>query len=234
MKIKFHFYILTVLIIAAISCKKDNYDAPSSTLSGRLVYNGDSIGVEANQVQFQLFQPGFGKIGPISQTFDQDGSYSALLFDGNYKFVIPNGQGPFMWKKTANGAPDSIAINLNGSQNLDIEVTPYYMVRNAQFTGSATNVTGSCQLEKIITDANARDIEKVILYINRTQFVSGGDYNVANAELEGSAIADLNSVSLSVTVPAISPVQNYVFARIGVKIAGVEDMIFSPVSKVQL
>jgi hypothetical protein len=32
----------------------------------------------------------------------------------------------------------------------------------------------------------------------------------------------------------MKPTQNYVFARIGVKIAGVEDLIFSPVQKVQL
>jgi hypothetical protein len=35
-------------------------------------------------------------------------------------------------------------------------------------------------------------------------------------------------------VPAIVPTQNYVYARVGVKIAGVEDMIFSPVVKVTL
>jgi hypothetical protein len=35
-----------------------------------------------------------------------------------------------------------------------------------------------------------------------------------------------------VSVPAISPAQAYVFARIGLKIAGVEERIFSPVKKI--
>jgi hypothetical protein len=35
-----------------------------------------------------------------------------------------------------------------------------------------------------------------------------------------------------VSVQAISPTQAYVFARIGLKIAGVEDRIFSPVEKI--
>jgi hypothetical protein len=37
---------------------------------------------------------------------------------------------------------------------------------------------------------------------------------------------------LSVTVPAIIPTQTFVYARIGLKIAGLEDMIFSPLQKV--
>jgi hypothetical protein len=232
MKIKIHHAILLIVLLTAISCKKDNYDAPSSTLSGRLVYNGEPIEVEYNQVTFQLFQPGFGKVGPIAAKFAQDGTYSALLFDGNYKFTIPNGEGPFMWRTTSSGAPDTIAIAVNGSQTLDIEVNPYYMIRNPQFSAAGGAVTASCSVEQVITGANAKAIERVVLYINKTQFVSGGD-NIANAEIAGANITNPNSISLSVSIPTIVPTQNYVFARIGVKIAGVEDMIFSAVQKVE-
>jgi hypothetical protein len=232
MKIKFH-YILILLLLTVLSCKKDNYDAPSNTLSGRLVYNGEPIDVEVNQVPFQLYQPGFGKVGPIQATFAQDGTYSALLFKGNYKFTIPGGQGPFRWKTTTTGTPDSIAITLTGSQSLDIEVTPYYMIRSPQIAASGANVVATCRVEKIITDVNARDIERVVLYINKTQFVSGGENSIASSDVAGGNITDPNNISLSVAVPTITPTQNYVFARIGVKIAGIEDMIFSPVQKVQ-
>ncbi|MDB5013222.1 MAG: hypothetical protein JWQ25_1424 [Daejeonella sp.] len=234
MKIKFHYPIYLLLVIVAASCKKDNYEAPGSTLSGQLIYNSVPIGVEVNQVPFELFQPGFGKVGPIGSSFAQDGSYSALLFDGSYKFTIPAGQGPFMWKKTASGAPDTLAITLNGSQTLNIEVTPYYLISAAQFTASAGKVNATFKAEKIITDAiNAKNIERVVLYINKTQFVSGGENNIASTELAGGAIVDPNNIALSVNVPAITPTQNYVFARIGLKVAGIEDMIFSAVSKVQ-
>lgn len=200
-----------------------------------MVYNkGEAIGVEYGQVPYELYQYGFGKVGPIGSTFAPDGTYSQLLFDGEYKFIIPNGQGPFMWKKTASGAPDSLTITMNGNQTLDIEVTPYYLIGGAQFTASGGKVSGSCKIEKIITDpANAKDLEKVTLYINKTQFVSGAN-NIASSSLNGSAITDPNNIQLSVSVPNIVPAQNYVFARIGIKIAGVEDMFFSPVQKVQL
>ena len=237
MKIKFRYIVLAAITFctAAVSCKKDNYTAPSSTLSGRLTYKGDSIGVERDQVPYELYQYGFGKVGAIGSSFAQNGSYSQLLFDGDYKLIIPNGQGPFMWPHTAAGAPDSVAISLKGSQTLNLEVTPYYMIRTPQMAAVAadTSVTATFKLEQIITDPlNAKTIDRVSLYINKTQFVSGGD-NIKGTDLAGSAITDPANITLKVKVPVFVPTQNYVFGRIGVKIAGVEDMIFSPVQKIQ-
>lgn len=231
-------YIIAVLItgMAATACEKDNYDPPASTLSGRLHYKGAEIQVEFNQVAYQVYQYGFGKLGPISNTsFKQDGSYSVLLFDGEYKLIIPNGQGPFLWKKTPAGDPDTVVVNLRGSQQLDLEVTPYYMIREPQFGAAGDKVNGTFSIEKVITGADAKDVEKVSLYINKTAFVSGaGNYNVASASMAGADITDPANVALSVTVPALSPAQSYVYARIGLKIAGVEDMIFSPIVKLDL
>lgn len=211
------------------ACKKDNYEAPTSQLSGKLVYKGESFGVEKDQVPFQLYQFGFGKVGPVGQTFTQDGTYSALLFDGQYKMVVPNGQGPFLWKKTAAGNPDTVVISMSGSQTLDLEVTPYYMIRTPQITASGGKVNAAFKVEKIITDANARNIENVALYISRTQFVSNGT-NIASATT--GTVPDPNNIALSVTIPTLTPTQNYVYARIGVKIANVEDRIYSPLVKV--
>jgi hypothetical protein len=231
MKIQFLYIALLSLTATVVSCKKDNYEEPSSTLKGRIVYQGEAIGVERDQVPYELYQYGFGKVGPIAATFAQDGSFSALLFDGDYKFIIPNGQGPFMWKQTATGAPDSLAITLRGTQTLDVDVMPFYMIRTPQITGAGGKVSATFKVEKIITDANAKDIERVSLYINKTQFVSGGD-NIGITDLGGADIVDPNNISLSVDVPAIVPTQNYVFGRIGLKISGVEDMIFSPVQRI--
>jgi hypothetical protein len=216
-------------------------------LTGALMYKGDSINVERSQVPYQLYQYGFGSVGQIGASsapdqnaspsvqtfFEQNGSYSQVLYDGNYKLIIPNGQGPFLWKQDANGNPDSLAISLKGNQTVNLEVTPYYMIRNTQITAAGGIVTANFKIEKIITDSLAKNIERVSLYINRTQFVSGGD-NVAAKDMAGADITDPNNISLSVTVPPITPNQNYIFARVGVKIANVEDMIFSPLQKIPL
>lgn len=230
MKVKYHFILLLVLGSIAYSCKKDNYASPTSALKGRLVYKGEAIQVEYDRVPFELYQYGFGKVGPINGTVAPDGTFSHLLFDGEYKFVIRPGQGPFLWPQSG-GKADSISISVSGSKTMDIEVNPYYMIRTPQIAKAGTQATASFKLEKIITDAvNGKNVERVSLYINNTMFVSGTD-NIAKTDLAGSAITDPNNITLSVAIPVITPTQNYVFGRIGVKIAGVEDMIFSPVVK---
>jgi hypothetical protein len=201
--------------------------------------------VEYDRVPFQVFQYSFGKVAPVGRLsvfrdrpgdldvntmITQEGSYSLVVFDGEYKFVINPGQGPFLWSQTG-GKADSVTIIVNGNTTQDVEVKPYYMIRNAQITGNSTAVAATFALEKIITDADAKDVERVTLFLNKTQFV-GEANQLARTELAGSAITNMGSINLSVNVPAISPTQNYVFARIGVKIAGVEDLLFSPVQKI--
>jgi Protein of unknown function (DUF3823) N-terminal domain/Domain of unknown function (DUF3823_C) len=232
------FRYLYVLAFAAtiFSCKKDNYPQPNSLLSGRLVYQGDSIEVEKNAVHFQIYQYGFGKVGPVStdETFAEDGTYSAILFDGDYKIIIPNGDGPFLWKKTAAGDPDSLSVTVKGNQTLDLEVTPYYLIKAQQIAAVGTDsISATGMATKIITDSvNAKDIEYVALYVNKTQFVAGST-SIASYTLPASAITNMNSIQLGVHIPALVPAQSYVFARIGLKIANVEDLIFSPLQKIQ-
>jgi hypothetical protein len=113
---------------------------------------------------------------------------------------------------------------------LDLDVIPYYMIRTPKFAAASGKVTASFKVDKIITDATAKDIQEVVLYINKTQFVSEGDNN-GRTSISGSAITDPNNINMEVNIPAMVPAQNYIFARIGLKIAGVEDRIFSPVEK---
>ena len=233
MKKLFQYIPLLILSASVFSCKKDNYSPPGSYLTGHLVYNGDTIQLERNQVPFQIYQYGFGKTGSIDGTFAQDGSYSEVLFDGTYKVIIPIGQGPFLSNVTSSGTPDTVEVSLKGSQTVDIKVTPYYMIRNAQISASGGNASATFKVEKIVTDANAKDIERVSLYINKTQFASGGD-NIAKTDMAGGDITDPNNISLSVAIPTLTPSQSYIYGRVGVKIANVEDMIFSPLIKISL
>jgi hypothetical protein len=218
---------------AVASCEYDNYDPPQSMLQGRVVYNGEPLHVAFNEVTFQLWEPGWQKSDPIGVVVDQDGSYSALLFNANYKLVIPRNQGPFRSVAGSDTGSDTLLVTVSGNQTLDIEVVPYYMLRNAQFSASGSTVAAACQLEQVLQGVDARSIEKVFLYLNKTTFVDSRT-SIATTELAAADIADLNDIRLSVNVPAMAPSQPYVFARIGVKISGVEDMLFSPVQKIDL
>ncbi|HYG37037.1 MAG TPA: DUF3823 domain-containing protein [Cytophagales bacterium] len=224
----FKYKIVFALLIVLTSCAKDNYDEPGSFLKGNIVYNGEPINVEYNQVAFQLLEAGFVGVKPIDVNVAQDGSFSQLLFNGDFTLAFRPNQGPFVAPYTES---EPYQLKLNGSQNLDIEVTPFYMIRNPQFSMSNQVLTSTFALEKIITNENAKDVERVSLYVNETQFVSGAS-NIKIADLGGGDIVDQNNITLSLEVPSVS--QTYVFARVGVKIAGVEDMLFSPVQKITI
>jgi len=221
------------LVVMLASCEFDNYDGPAATLEGRIVYNGEAIGVSYNDVNFELWEPGWVKKTVIPVAVSQDGSFSALLFDATYKLIIPSYQGPFKTVRNSESSSDTILLDLRGSTTLDIEVMPYFMIRDPQFSVSGRTVSSSCDLEKIITGVDEKSIERVSLYISKTSFVDSRT-SIATRDLSGADIVDMTNIALTIDVPDVSPSQNYVFARIGVKISGVEDMIFSPVQQMQL
>ena len=232
MKIRFN-TLLPMLALGTlfVSCEKDNYAEPKTQLTGNIVYKGEPVGVEDGQVRLQLWQPGFGKLAPIDAPIAQDGSYSAVLFDGNYKLVFTKNDGPWKTLTKDATAKDTTFVTLNGNQKLDIEVMPYYMIRNAKLSGGEKKVNATFSLEKVITGADAKDVERVTLLISRTQFVSRSN-NVGITNKEGADVTGKTSFSLSVGVPAISPAQDFVYARVGVKMKDVEDMVFSNVEKI--
>ncbi|WP_116127155.1 DUF3823 domain-containing protein [Lewinella sp. IMCC34183] len=226
MKTTFRF--LTILLAGTLllACEKDNFDAPSANLTGRLLYEGEPIYLEYNRVSYQLYQDGFGKTGPIGSTFTPEGEFSHQLFNGEYKMVIPPGQGPFVALRNASDQPDTIMIDLRGNQNLDIEVTPYWRIRDAQLNAGEGRVSSTFGLEQIATGNSAREVESATLYVSKTAFANT-QTNIATAGIAGGDITDMNNISLSVGIPEIRPTQNYVFASIGVKFVGVDDLIFS-------
>ncbi|MBC8770110.1 DUF3823 domain-containing protein [Arenibacter sp. BSSL-BM3] len=229
MKAKFYILIFSTLLLVT-SCALDNFDEPNAIFSGNIVYNGEAIPVARNQVRFQLWQPGYALTAPIDVAIAQEGSFSSRLFTGDYKLSFVPGQGPF---KTPS---DTLFFSLTGDKAMDIEVTPYHMIRNAQFSHASGTINASCSVEQIISGADAKAVERVTLIINRTQFVdanSGGEGSMAQED--AADISNMSNISMSVNIPSDpkKPDQSYIFARIGVKVAGIEDMIYSQVQKIE-
>src|SRR3954470_23751320 len=123
-------YIIFIAILMA-ACKKDNYEKPASTLTGRVVYNKEPLGLRSNGVQLELWQHGYELFTKIPVYLSPDGTFSALLFDGAYKLVLRQGNGP--WKDNA----DSIDVTVRGTTNIDVQVQPYYIVSAAAFSKTA-------------------------------------------------------------------------------------------------
>tara|TARA_R110000868_G_scaffold82268_4_gene232420 strand:+ start:1801 stop:2490 length:690 start_codon:yes stop_codon:yes gene_type:complete len=227
MKAKYYIIFLGLMGLLA-SCEIDNFDEPQSFLTGGVMYNGTPVQVGINEVGFELWQPGFGKSGALGVPLNDDGSFSSRLFDGNYKLVFVGGQGPFRTNVINAQQLDTIYVNLKGDTSINIEVTPYFIFASSQIALSGNTINATCSLNKIISDAT---VERVTLYINKTQFVSNNnDFNIAQSN--SADVSNITSISASVDIPEFSTTQNYIFARIGVKIAGVEDLLFSPTEKI--
>ncbi len=228
MKTKFHIpIILSALSLLSVltSCEKDNRAEPKSTLKGRVVYDGQAVGVRSNGVQLELWQPGYQLFTKIPVLVNQDGTFSASLFDGNYKLVRLRGNGP--WVSNI----DTIEVSLRGSQELDVPVEPYFTIKNDSYTKEAGKVSATFSVNQVVSSAK---VERVNLYIGTT-LITDPNNNASITEKPGSELTDLSKpVTLTATLSAALAGREYVYARVGIKTAGVAEMIFGAPQKIQL
>jgi hypothetical protein len=214
-----------LLIVFFAGCKKDNFEPPKSQLTGRVVFQGQPVGVRSNGVQLELWQPGFQLYTKIPVYIAQDGTFSALLFDGNYKLTRLKGNGP--WADNT----DTINVQVNGSATVDIPVDAYFVVKGETFQKSGSNINASFSLQRGNTSKN---LEEVRLYLGRTTIIDQNN-NDAVVTKSASAITDLTQpINLSVALPASVAGKDYVFARVAVKTAGVAEPAFSIPQKISL
>ena len=216
-------YGLLVGTVMLAGCEKDNFEPPKSTLTGRVVYENQPVGVRTNGVQLELWQPGFQLFTKIPVYVAQDGSFSASLFDGDYKLVRLRGNGPWV------DNTDTINVQVRGAATIDVPVQPYYVIRNEKFQRSGTTLTATCQVSQATT---GRALERVTLYVGGTQFVDINN-NAGRVDLTGAALADLSKpLAFSLAVPGSLISKGYFYGRIGVKTVGVAEMLYTPVMKI--
>lgn len=225
----------------------DTYDPPGAILSGQLTYQGEPVGVRSNGVQLELWEPNptdFESTNTkIPVYVDQEGHYSAAVFNGNYEINLLAGNGPWVTNRTR------IPVTVSGDTELDIPVTPFYTIENESFTylpsaGTTGAIQATFNVGKVDT---SRQLEFVGLYISTKQFV---DRNIGLAipnsqrERARSVIQsqlDANApITISVNLPPDifetgSPARREeVFVRVGVKTSGVSEMLFTQVQKVAI
>jgi hypothetical protein len=222
----------TKLFLAAIltagmmsSCEKDNRAEPKSVLKGRVVYEGQPVGVRSNGVQLEIWQRGYQLFTKIPVYINQDGTFSASLFDGDYKLVRLRGNGPWV------DNTDTIAVSLRGTQELDVPVTPYFVFQNDSYSKGEGKVSATFSLKQV--DAS-RTLERVNLYIGTTMIVDPNN-NAGNVQKPAAEITSLSQpITLTATLSAALAGREYVYARIGVKTSGVGEMLFSAPQKIML
>lgn len=215
--------IVLVSILIHTSCEYDNYDPPASFLSGTVTYNDDPVGVRSGATKLELWQYGFALRKKIDISIDQDGAFSARLFDGNYKLVRLSGA---PWENTS----DSIDVQVKGETFINVPVKPYFIISGESFQKNGDEIKSSC----IISQIGTRSIESLTLYIGITSIVDANN-NAQSNTLSASALKDL-SISQSNTVKLNETLKqrDYIFVRLGVKAAGIGERLYSPIKKIEL
>lgn len=217
--------LLLALMTGLSGCEKDNRTEPKSVLKGRVVFEGQPVGLRSNGVQLELWQHGYQLFTKIPVHVAQDGTFSASLFDGNYKLVRLRGNGP--WADNT----DSIDVELRGSKEIDVPVNPFFILKNEVFSKGEGKVSATFNVQQATA---GRTIERVNLYIGTTTIVDPGN-NVGNAQEVAANITDLSKpITLTAGIPANLASREYIYARVGVKTSGVGEMLFGMPQKVML
>ena len=216
--------VFTSLIILA-GCEYDNYDEPGSTLSGTVVYNGKAVGVRSGATQLELWQYGFALRSKIPVNIAQDGTFKALVFDGDYKLVRLAGA---PWATQT----DSISVTVAGNTTVEVPVTPFFVITGESFsyTSSNTTVTGS----GLITKVGTANINSATLYVGITNIVDANN-NSQSTTISGAALSDLSTPkTLTVVLSAANAARKYVFVRMGVLSAGSAERYYTPAQKITI
>lgn len=224
---KIALFLFAALTILFTSCEYDNFDAPNTTLTGKVSYNGQPICVKNNQVSFRLYEPGWELSASTYMNVQvaQDGTFSASVYTGKtYKLIRVENVGPWVNPTAA----DTLTITA-GSRPIDMPVTPYYLLENPSITCSNKIVTGTCSIREITA---GRRIEKVGLYAGRNLIVDD-TYNFGHTETAeaqaGNSITlsvDLSSLSINSTANSL-PSTGFIYARMALKIEGIDAMVYT-------
>lgn len=218
---KYIYILIAISIFGFSSCQKDNYDEPKSTLKGQLVSSdGSHIGVKGTDgaVQLQLWQDGYDLYEPIAVYVNQNGEFAATLFDGDYKLVTRDNNGPWVNDR------DTVFIKVKKNTTVDYKITPYFQLKNENFSVKDNILTATFDVDKVANVAD-REIDKIVLLVNNTVFVDNSfkkkEKNADEPILGSNTIKmDLNDLS----GPNFS---NVLYARIGIAIKGVDQWLYT-------
>lgn len=211
------FALLLGLMVVLAGCAIDNMDEPQSHVSGRIVYQGTPIGVRATggAVRLEIWQSQFGAEAAMDVYVTQDGSFSAMIYDGPCRLVAKDGVGP--WKNSH----DTVYFDMKGKVELEYPVTPYFTISDEQYALSPDSVlTATFRVEKVVDEAA---MQACGLIVNRTQFV---DMTSSDGSVAGVVDAD-GVVTATFDLKQLMREQRFLFARVYVKIRDVEEAIYS-------
>lgn len=191
-------------LIGFQGCSLDNYDEPNASLTGALVDAETNEKVPCqyqNGARIRIYE--FYKDAWANQPNDfytkQDGTFTNnAIFPGKYQIVA---EGPFE-------DTDKVEMENNGSQTLELKVTPFLRV-SANATASGTTVTMTANVKQ---SSAKRGIKAVEFYYGKTPYVDKNTYtNKVEADLSGKTDDQIVSSTLTAEFTGLQSGQTYYF-----------------------
>ncbi len=216
--------ILALASLFSMGCEYDNFEAPKSTLSGTIVYEGNPVSVRTGGTRLQLWEDGHELRTPMDVFIDHEGHFSASLFDGTYKLVT-NGDAPWSPRNL-----DTVEVTVRGNTVVDIPVTPYFVLENESFTAAGTTLNAQFAIRRVVPNAN---VSRVALYVGHSILTDQGRFE-HRVEMDAGNIQVGQPLSMSTTLPASLANLDYVFVRVGVLSNLSGEYYYSDVQRVNL
>ncbi|MEG1586030.1 MAG: DUF3823 domain-containing protein [Bacteroidales bacterium] len=244
MRNKWNNIALCLMALLTISCGLDNYDAPQSKLHGQIIYKA-ADGTEyplqvkgtGEAIRLSLYQYGYQLKDNIPVFTDQDATFEAVLFDGEYHLILNKDNGPWKPVMVSEEKKDTVDFYLKKSTQIKVYVTPYFLIRNAVIGLENNLLSGSCEVDRIIENAK---ISNQCLFVSTTHFVDESS-NFIRMDLPGDKEAGKKDFSLTVTdekqLKKLEEAKNRagkVFVRLGIKAEGSDQFLYSDIKEIAL
>ena len=144
------------------------------------------------------------------------------MFDGEYRLTTRDGNGPWV------NNHESVTVNLKGHTEVNLEVTPYFMISNEQLSVTGSAMNASFMINRIVPDAK---ISRVMLLLIKTQFAD----DVNNLYRQDFSDVVPGSVNLSADISGNTEIvkAKALYARVGVLANGADQAIYSPVVRLK-
>lgn len=158
------------LALSMVSCMEiDNFDAPSSHFSGRIIdaTTGQNIFADQGESHVRIWEKSFS-INPAPQDIPlkQDGTFNnTKLFAGTYD-VVPEGA----WWPC-----DTTRVGIGKNAVQDFQVTPYLKLIDFKTSLEGTTLTMSCRLDAPIAE-NLPQITEIRPFLSLNQFCGGRNH----------------------------------------------------------
>ena len=246
-KITLFIMLLAAASVLMQSCGKDNLSYPSSTLSGRFLYNGQPVGLlqtspDINSInntgnalyltQIKGAQPQYS-VGEIQLYARHDGSFTGKMFDGDYTVRTLTSKNPF---EDFTGTP----LTVKGDTKFDIQVVPYFWMTNLKTTFVGNVFTATFNLAKVSTNS-ARTLQYVQVAVSPTNFADAAAYSAIRTYAPGAAAPNVVVANGTCTVKldlstlttaeksalAAQGSGGHIWVSVAVKTNGITDALYS-------